>query len=71
MKYYNFYQQYENYFVTIVATGLNQILFAAFFLRDQINFRWQQHKWKLEEESSVSISWDEFKAFFRKALEDS
>ncbi len=35
-----------------------------------MNFRWQQHKRKLEAESSVPISWDEFKAFLQKALGD-
>ncbi len=68
---YNFCQQYEDHFATYGATRPNQIPFATSFLRDRINFRWQQHKWKLETESSVPISWDEFKAFLRKALGDS
>ncbi len=71
MECYNFCQQCKDYFVTCGATRPNQIPFAAFFLRDQINFRWQQHKQKLEAESLVPISWDEFKAFLRKALRDS
>ncbi len=71
MKCYNFCQQCEDHFATCGATGPNQIPFAASFLRDRINFRWQQHKRKLEAESLVSISWDEFKAFLRKALGDS
>ncbi len=71
MECYNFCQQCEDHFATCGATGPNQIPFAASFLWDQINFRWQQYKRKLEAESLVPISWDEFKAFFRKALGDS
>ncbi len=71
MEYYNFCQQCEDYFATCGATRLNQIPFAAFFLQYQINFRWQQYKRKLEAESLVLISWDEFKAFLWKALGDS
>ncbi len=71
MECYNFCQQCEDHFATCGATGPNRIPFAASFLRDQINFRWQQHKQKLEAARSVPISWDEFKAFLQKALGDS
>ncbi len=71
MECYNFCQQCEDHFAICGATGPNQIPFAASFLPDRINFRWQQHKRKLEAESSVPISWDEFKAFLQKALGDS
>ncbi len=71
MECYNFCQQCEDHFATCGATGPNRIPFAASFLQDQINFRWQQHKQKLEAESSFPISWDEFKAFLQKALRDS
>ncbi len=71
MECYNFCQQCEDHFAICGATGLNRIPFAAFFLRDRINFRWQQHKRKLEAESSVPISWDKFKAFLQKTLGDS
>ncbi len=71
MECYNFCQQYKDHFATYGATRPNQIPFAACFLRDQINFHWQQHKRKLEAESSVLIFWHEFKTFFRKALGDS
>ncbi len=70
MECYNFCQQCEDHFAIYGATGPNRIPFAAFFLRDRINFRWQQHKRKLEAESLVPISWDEFKAFLCKALGD-
>ncbi len=40
------------------------------FPQDRINFRWQQYKRKLEAESSVPISWNEFKAFLQKVLGD-
>ena len=41
MECYNFCQQYEDHFATAGAKGLNRIPFAAFFLHDRINFRWQ------------------------------
>ncbi len=66
----NFCQQFEDYFATYGANGPNRIPFVASFLWDRINFRWQQHKRKLEAESLVLISWDEFKAFLQKALGD-
>ncbi len=68
---YNLCQHCEDHFATCGATESNRIPFVAFFLRDWINFHWQQHKRKLEAESSVSISWDKFKALLRKALGDS
>ena len=71
MEYYNFCQQYKDYFATAETTGPNQIPFTTFFLWDQINFCLYQHKRKLEGNSLISITWDEFKAFFRKFLEDS
>ncbi len=71
MECYNFYQQCEDHFATCGATEPKQIPFAASFLWDRINFRWQQHKRKLEAKSLVLIFWDEFKAFLRKALGDS
>ncbi len=70
MGYYNFCQQCEDHFATCGATRPNRIPFVAFFLQDRINFRWQQHKRKLEAKSLVPISWDEFKAFLQKALGD-
>ena len=39
IKCYNFYQQYEKNFATIEVTRLNEILFMATFLQDQINLR--------------------------------
>ncbi len=71
MECYKFYQQCEDHFANIRATRPNQILFAASFLWDRINFRWQQHKQKIEGESLVPIFWVKFKAFFYKALGDS
>ena len=71
MECYNFCQQCEDYFATAGATGPNRIPFAASFLRDWINFRWQQYKKKLEGDSSVPITWEEFKVFLQRALGDS
>ena len=41
MNCFNFYQQYEDYFATIGATGPTRSPFAMFFLWDRISFRWQ------------------------------
>ncbi len=41
MECYNFCQQYQDHFATYGAIEPNWIPFAASFLRDQINFRWQ------------------------------
>ena len=71
MECYNFCQQYEYHFATAGAKGPNRILFAAFFLRDRINFRWQQYKRKHKAKSTVSIMWEEFKTFFCQSLGDS
>ena len=38
---YNFCQKCEDYFATTGGKGPNRIPFAAFFLRDRINFYWQ------------------------------
>ena len=71
MECYNFCQQCENHFTTAGAKSLNRIFFAAFFLRNRINFRWQQHKRKLDAESTVPISWNKFKTFLWQSLGDS
>ena len=60
---YNFCQQFEDHFATARTKGSNRIFFAVFFLRDRINFRWQQYKKKHEAESTVPITWKEFKTF--------
>ena len=44
MDCYNFYQQCEDYFATVRATGPTQILFAAFCFQNRISFCWQQYK---------------------------
>ena len=67
----NFSQQCEDYFTTAGATGPTRIPFATSFLRDRISFRWQQYKRKRDRDSSVSVTWDEFKAFLRRSLGDS
>ena len=71
MDYYNFCQQCENHFATAGATGPTRIPFAASFLRDRISFRWQQYKRKRDGNSSVLVTWDEFKAFLCSSLGDS
>ena len=71
MECYNFCQQCEDHFATTGAKGPNRIPFAASFLCDCINFRWQQYKRKLDAESTVPISWNEFKTFLWRSLGDS
>ena len=59
---------YCNHFATAGAKDPNRIPFTALFLRDRINFWWQQYKQK--QDSSIPISWDKFKAFLRRSLGD-
>ena len=65
MECYNFCQQCKNHFAIAGAKGPNRILFAASFLRDRINFRWQKYKRKHKAESTVPITWEKFKTFLR------
>ena len=71
MDCYNFCQQCKNYFATAGATGPTRILFAVSFFRDRISFRWQQYKRRYDTETSVSVTWHEFKAFLCWSLGDS
>ena len=71
MECYYFCQQCEDHFDTAGATGPQRISFAASFLRDRINFRWQQHKTQVESDKTTSLTWDEFKAFLRQSLGES
>ena len=41
---YHFCQQFEDYFGTSGATGINRTLFAAIFLHGSISLRWAQYK---------------------------
>ena len=69
MECYNFCQQCEDHFAIAKAKGLNRIPFAASFLRNRINFCWEQYKQKNEAESTVLITWEEFKTFLCQSLE--
>ena len=71
MECYNFCQQCEDYFATARAKGPNHIPFATSFLRDRINFHWQQYKRKHKAESTAPITWEEFKTFLCRSLGDS
>ena len=71
MECYNFFQQCKDHFATINATGLNQVLFAAIFLKDTALFRWQQHQRKVEDQTNVFISWEGFKVFLCQSLSKS
>ena len=71
IKYYYFCRQCEDYFDTAGATGHKRVPFAASFVWDRINFRWQQHKTQIESIIVVSPTWDKFKAFFQQSLKKS
>ena len=71
MDCYNFGQQCENYFATAGAMGSTRISFAASFLWNRISFRWQQYKQRHNANIPVSVTWDKFKAFLRRSLDDS
>ena len=64
MDCYHFCQQYEDYFETSGARGINCTFFATTFLRSSISFRWAQHKRR--HKCAGFIMWSKFKAFFRK-----
>ena len=71
MECYNFCQQCKDHFAIAGAKGPNRIPFAISFLRNRINFRWQQYKQKHEAKSTVPITWEEFKTFLCQSLGDS
>ena len=65
---YNFCQQCKDHFATAKAKKLNHILFGVFFLKDRTNFRCQEHKQKLNNETLVPPTWEKFKTFLCKNL---
>ena len=69
MDCYHFYQQCENYFEILGATGMNCTPFAASFFRGTISLRWAQYK--RCHQSTTPITWSKFKTFFRKDLGNS
>ena len=71
MEGYHFCRQCEDYFETAGAKGHKRVLFEASFLRERINFRWQQHKARTERNRANPLTWDKFKAFLRKSLGES
>ena len=71
MDCYNFCQQCEDYFAIAGAMGSTQIFFATSFLWNQISFYWQQYKQKRDIDSSILVTWVEFKTFLRRSLGDS
>ena len=68
---YNFFQQCEDHFAITGTTGSNRVPFAATFLKDTALFCWQQHQRKVEDQTNIPISWEEFKAFLRQSLGES
>ena len=67
---YNFCQQCEDYFAIKEITESIQISYAASFFRDWISFRLQQYKRRHNTNTPVPVTWDKFKAFFRRNLGD-
>lgn len=68
---YNFCQQYEDYFETARATGINRVSFTASFLRGRMPQRWLQHKRRLLALSSDPPTWKQLKGFLQKNFGDS
>ncbi len=71
MECYYFCQQCEDYFEIARSLGHKCILFAAGFLKDRILNQWQQYKTRMQRNRLAPMTWDEFKAFLRKNLEES
>ena len=71
MECYHFCLQYKDHFETAGAKGHERIPFAAFFLKNRILHRWQQHKTRTERNRTAFMSWEEFKAFLRQSLGES
>lgn len=65
---YNLCQFCKNHFAIARAKGANCILFITSFFSDQVYFCWQRYKYKLEDETTVSITWNEFKVFLCHSL---
>ena len=56
MECYNFCQQCKDHFATAGVKGPNRIFFATSFLRDCINFCWQQYKRKYKGKTTIYIT---------------
>ena len=68
MEYYNSFQHFEDYFSTVEAKGQNWVPFAGNFLKHTTLFYWHQYQRKVEDEADISITCEEFKAFFCQSL---
>ena len=53
------------------SQGTEPRALCSHLLRDRALFRWQQHKRKLDGETAVPITWEEFEAFLRRSLGES
>ncbi len=71
MEYYYFNQQCEDHFEFAGSLGYKRVSFAAGFLKNRIFNRWHQHKTRMQRNQLAPMTWDEFKAFFRKSLGES
>ncbi len=71
MECYYFCQQYKDHFEIVGVKSHKRVHFAAFFLKDQIFFLWQQHKNRIECNKAVPSNWEEFKAFLQKIVGES
>ena len=68
LKYYNFFQQCRNYFAIASTKSQNKISFAVIFINNIALFCWKKYQRKVKDETDVSITWKEFKAFFCQSL---
>ena len=71
LYYENSHMECEDHFDKAGATGHQRVPFAVSFLRDRINFPWQQHKTQVEGDSTVPPTWSEFKAFLWQSIGES
>ncbi len=68
---YYFCQKCKEHFDTEGAIDHKRVPFAAFFLKDRILYRWQQHKASCKRSRAVPLFWKEFKDHLRKSLSES
>lgn len=71
MKCYNFCQRCKDYFAITGTKGPNCISFITSFLWDKVLFCWQKHKCKLENKTTMPITWDKFSVFLHCGLKES
>lgn len=71
MKYYYFYQLYENHFETAAAKDYTYVSLTAFFFKNNIFSCQQQHNTKINGDKATLPNWEKLKAFFQKNSRES